>query len=529
MSEEVQVAEQEWIPKTNPWLISAPLMLAMFMFVLDETISNVALPYMAGTFSVAHNESTWVLTSYLIASGLIIPSVDFMCKKFGRNNFYMFSLALFTISSVFCGLSQSLGQMILGRFLQGVGGGALLPLTQSIMLESFPKEGRSRAMAFFGFGVVMGPILGPVIGGWITDNWSWPFIYFINLPLGIIALWLSKMFMEESPYGRKVEGIKLDTLGFVFLTFWIVTLQIVLDKGNDADWFGSTWICWMTFVSVIAGIGFFISQARNKINPLVDLSIMRDRNFLFGTIIQIVLTAVLLASAAILPSMLQRLMGYTSFLSGLSMMPRGAGCFTGILITAIVSNRASERGMVMLGLFTIGVGGLLFGQLNLQIALIDIAFPNYLFGLGLTFAMVPIINLSMITLKNSQLTNAAGVQNMLKNIGGAVGTSLVTTLISRYAQKHQFMMVGYLRDTNQAFVERVSAYAHSFLPTVVDPATAHHMAHGAIYKQLILQSTLCAYIDTFRIFAFASFVIIPLLLLMKSAKSLKDEGVYNNG
>ena len=520
-----QVMEEGWKPKRNPWLISAPLMLAMFMFVLDETISNVALPFMAGTFSVAHNESTWVLTSYLIASGLIIPSVDFMCKKFGRNNYYLFSIALFTIASVMCGISQTLGQMVLSRFLQGVGGGALLPLSQSIMLECFPKEERARAMALFGFGIVMGPILGPVVGGWITDNWSWPFIYFINLPFGIFCFFISKMLLEESPYGRKVDGIKLDTWGVTFLVFWIVTLQVVLDKGNDADWFGSTWICWMTFVSVVSCIAFFVSQMKNKDNPLIDLSVMKDRNFLFGTIIQIVLMAVLLASAAILPSMLQRLMGYTSFLSGLSMMPRGAGCLTGIIITAIIANRVSERAMVMIGLFIIGCGGLLFGQLNLQIALIDIAFPNYLFGVGLTLAMVPIINLSMITLTNAQLTNAAGVQNMLKNIGGAVGTSLVTTLISRYSQKHQMMMVGYLRDANQAFVERVTAYAHALQPSLVDPATAQYAAQGLLYKQLQLQSYLFAYIDTFRIFALASFIIIPLLLLMKSVRKLKKAGL----
>ena len=529
MSEELTEIKENWKPKGNPWLISAPLMLAMFMFVLDETISNVALPFMAGTFSVAHNESTWVLTSYLIASGLIIPSVDFLCKRFGRINYYMFSLALFTLSSVLCGLSQTLPQIIIARFLQGIGGGALLPLSQSIMLESFPKEERGRAMALFGFGIVMGPILGPVVGGWITDNWSWPFIYFVNLPFGLFALFISKLFLEESPYGRKIEGIKLDSWGFIFLVFWIVTLQVVLDKGNDADWFGSAWICWMTAVSVISCIAFFISQIKNKNNPLVVLSIMRDKNFLFGTIIQVVLMAVLLASAAILPSMLQRLMGYTSFLSGLSMMPRGAGCMTGIIASALLANKVSERSMVMVGLFVIGCGGLLFGQLNLQIALVDIALPNYLFGVGLTFAMVPIINLSMITLTNAQLTNAAGVQNMLKNIGGAVGTSLVTTLISRFSQKHQFMMVGYLRDTNQAFVDRVSAYAHSLQPITVDPASANYMAQGLMYKQLQLQSALWAYIDTFRIFAVASFIIIPLLLLMKSVRSLKKDGLIEDG
>ena len=343
MSEEMNMEDAEnWVPSKNPWLISAPLMLAMFMFVLDETISNVALPFMAGTFSVAHNESTWVLTSYLIASGLIIPSVDFLCKKFGRINYYMFSLALFTLSSVLCGLSQSLPQIILARFLQGIGGGALLPLSQSIMLESFPKEERGRAMALFGFGIVMGPILGPVVGGWITDNWSWPFIYFINLPFGLFALFISKMLLEESPFGRKVEGIKLDSLGFTFLVFWIVTLQVVLDKGNDADWFGSTWICWMTAVSVLSCLAFFISQIKNKENPLIDLSIMKDQNFFFGTVIQIVLMAVLLASAAILPSMLQRLMGYTSYLSGLSLGTRGLGNIIALVTYFIISKKCFD-------------------------------------------------------------------------------------------------------------------------------------------------------------------------------------------
>lgn len=525
-SENVNISEEEiWMPQKNPWIISIPLMIAMFMFVLDETISNVALPYMAGTFSVSHNESTWILTSYLIASGLIIPSVDFLCKKFGRNNYFLFSVVLFTLASLMCGCSRSLGEIIISRFLQGIGGGAILPLSQSMMLESFPKEGRAKAMALFGFAVVMGPIIGPALGGWITENWSWPYIYLINLPFGIVAFFASKALLEESPYGRKVDGVKPDTWGIFFLILWICSLQVVLDKGNDADWFGSAWVCWLSAVSFISCLGFFIVQIKNKENPLIDLSIMKDRNFFFGTVIQIVLMGVLMASSAILPSMLQALMGYTSFLSGLSMVPRGAGCMTGIVFSALCANKVSERAQVMIGLFLIGCGGLIFGQLNLQIALVDIAIPNYLFGVGLTLSMVPIINLSMITLKNSQLTNATGVQNMLKNIGGAVGTSLVTTFISRFSQKHQIMMVGYLRDTNQAFVDRVSAYAQSFQPVVVDPATATNMAHGLLYQQLQLQATLCAYIDTFRIFGVACFAIIPLLLLMKSIKSLAAEGL----
>jgi len=526
MPEDNQSTESTvWMPKTNPWIISIPLMLAMFMFVLDETISNVALPYMAGTFSISHNESTWILTSYLIASGLIIPSVDFLCKKFGRNNYFLFSVVLFTISSLMCGCSRSLGEIIVSRFLQGVGGGAILPLSQSIMMESFPKEERGKAMALFGFGVVMGPIIGPALGGWITENWSWPFIYLVNLPFGIIAFFISRELLEESPYGRKIEGIKPDGWGLFFLVLWICSLQVVLDKGNDADWFGSTWVCWLSTLSALSCLGFFISQIKNKTNALIDLTVMSDKNFFFGTAIQVVLMAVLMASSAILPSMLQSLMGYTSFLSGLSMVPRGAGCLTGIICSALLTGKMSERAQVMMGLAFIGCGGLLFGQINLQIALIDIAIPNYLFGVGLTFSMVPIINLSMITLKNAQLTNATGLQNMLKNIGGAIGTSLVTTFISRFSQKHQYMMVGYLRDTNQTFVDRITSYAQSLQPLTVDPASAQHMAHGLMYQQLQLQATLWAYIDTFRIFGAACFLIIPLLLLMKSIKSLAAEGL----
>ncbi len=525
MPEENIAQEEVWKPSKNPWIISIPLMISMFMFVLDETISNVALPYMAGTFSVSHNESTWILTFYLIASGLIIPCVDFLCKKFGRNNYFLFSVALFTIASAMCGCSRSLEEIIVSRFLQGIGGGAILPLSQAMMLECFPKEERGKAMSLFGFAVVMGPILGPALGGWITENWSWPYIYLINLPFGVLAFIAAKTLLEDSPYGRKVDGIKLDNWGLFFLVGWIVALQVVLDKGNDADWFGSTWVCWLSAVSVISCIAFFIVQLRDKKNALIDLDVMKDKNFFFGTVIQIVLMAVLMASSAILPSMLQSLMGYTSFLSGISMVPRGAGCMTGIICSALLNNKVSERAQVMMGLFLIGCGGLLFGQLNLQVALIDIAFPNYLFGVGLTFSMVPIINLSMITLKNSQLTNATGVQNMLKNIGGAIGTSLVTTLISRFSQKHQMMMVGHLRDTNQVFVERVSAYAQSFIPTTVDPNVATNMAHGLLYQQLQLQATLWAYIDTFRIFAAACFMIIPLLLLMKSIRSLAAEGL----
>lgn len=518
MSEEVIKQEgtmnsEEWHPKRNPWLISAPLMLAVAMYALDETISNVALTYMAGSFSCSHNEATWVLTFYLIASGIIIPAVDFLCKLFGRKNFFLMSVIIFTISSFLCGVANSLIMMVLARFLQGLGGGAILPLCQSIMMESFPKEQRPQAMALFGLGVVFAPIIGPALGGWITENWSWPYIYYINIPIGFIVLAMAKELLEEPPYAKKQKGVKFDAIGFAFLAVWLVLLQIVLDKGNDADWFGSAWVCWMTGISCVSGILFLISQFTRK-NTLVDLSIMKNRNFFFGTLIQVVLMGVMMASSAILPSMLQNMMGYTSFLSGISMVPRGAGCLAATIFSALFITKIGERKMVTMGIIILAIGGLAFGEINLQISLANIAFPNFLFGLGMVMAMVPLVELSCRTLRNDQLTNASGVQNLLKNVGAAIGTSLVTTCISRFAQIHQYMMVGKLSELNTAFTERLQAYTSTFIGST-DLASATYAAKGLLYNQLIQQSTLWAYIDTFRLFAVACIFVIPMISFMK--------------
>ncbi|MGN1153470.1 MAG: DHA2 family efflux MFS transporter permease subunit [Candidatus Gastranaerophilaceae bacterium] len=514
------IITEEWKPSKNPWLIATPMMIAVFMYALDETISNVALPYMAGSFSCSHTESTWIITSYLIASGIIIPTGDFFCKLMGRNNYFMLSLFIFTVSSFLCGISNSIGMMIISRFIQGLGGGGILPLTQAIMLESFPKDKRSQAMALFGLGVIVAPIIGPAIGGWITENWSWPFIYYINIPFGILVLSIAPKLLEEPPYAKKQQNVSMDYVGFFFLSVWLVAFQVFLDKGNDADWFGATWICW-TFVISMVGFGLFVlSQSLNKKNPLVDLSIMKDKNYFFGTIIQIVLMGAMMGSAAMLPSMLQGLFGYTSFLSGLSMVPRGAGCLAATVINATLTPVVGEKPLVVTGLIILGLGSLAFGQINLDINLNAIILPNFLFGMGMILALVPLINLSCCTLKQSQLTNASGVQNLLKNIGAAIGTSIVTTCVSRFSQVHQNMLVDKLNETNSIFVERIQTMTGAF-SGLTDQATAAFMAKTQIYGQLVQQSHLWAYVDTFRWFAIASFAILPLMLLVRSPKALE--------
>ena len=495
----------------NPWIVMIPVMLSVFMFALDETISNVALPYMAGSFSISHNESTWIITSYLVASGVVIPAVDFFSKLMGRKTYFLISVTIFTIASVLCGLSKSMAMILFARILQGIGGGGIMPISQAIIFEIFPKEKRAAAMAVFGLGVVMAPIMGPALGGWLTETWSWPFIYFINVPFGIVAFHLIKKLVFDPPYARKQKNVTMDYSGFFFLCVWLLTLQIVLDKGNDADWFGAAWICKTFAISMMAMVAFFTIQVKKE-KPLIDLSILKDKNFFFGTIVLMVLMGVMMASAAILPSMLQQLMGYTSFLSGISMVPRGAGCLLATVICGVLTTKIGTKPLIIAGLIILGIGGLMFGEINTTIALVDIALPNMVFGLGMIMAMVPMMNVSCSTLTNDQQTNAAGVQNLLKNIGAAVGTSLATTMISRFGQVHQMMMVGHLNFSNDVYTQKLNSLAASFASST-DMSTAVNMAQGQLYNQLLQQSSLWGYVETFRYFGIAAFVIIPLVVL----------------
>jgi len=510
--------DEKYLPK-NPWLCSLPVMMAVIIFALDGTIANVALPHMAGSFSATRDESMWILTSYLIASGIVIPSVGFFSKFLGRKNFYVISILLFTVASLLCGMAQNLGQMVLFRILQGAGGGGIVPLSQAIMMESFPKNRRGTAMAVFGMGVIIVPIIGPMLGGWITDNWSWSWIFFINVPLGCLAAFIASKLLYNPPYSRRQKGVKFDGWGFFFLILWLCSLQVFFDKGNNADWFNAAWIRWIFTLSCVAMICFFVLQWKRK-DPLIDLSVFKDKNFVIGTFIQVVMQAVLYASIAILPQFLQSMLGYTAFLSGRTMMPRGIGSMTAMMICALIADKVDKRILVGIGLFVLGLAGMSFGFLNLQIANINIMIPNCLMGFGVGLSMIPIINLSLDTLKNEQMTNASGIQNLLKNIGGAIGTSLVATMLTRFAQVHQYTMVGKLNELNPAYIERIQATAGA-LGQYAHHSVAQYMAQYSLYGQLIQQSTLWAFMDAFRIFGFLCIVIIPLLLLLDKKKEEK--------
>lgn len=515
------IIEEKWELPKNPWPATLAVMLATFMFVLDSTIANVALPHMAGSFSSSNEEALWILTSYMIASGIILPSVAWFSGVFGRKIFFMGCVLLFTVASFLCGLATSLDQMILARILQGLGGGAIVPIAQSILLESFPMEKRRMAMSVFAVGIIIAPIIGPVLGGWITDNYNWHWIFYINVPIGFLAVFLTNMFVEDPPFARKKAGQKIDYVGFGFLISWLVCLQIVLDNGQNNDWFNAPWICWTLAASIFSMIAFVFSQLVND-KSIIDLKVFKDRNFAFGTVLLILVMGVLYASIAIMPLFLQNLLRYSAFLSGYSMMPRGLGSVTAIIITGAFAKKIDDRFLIAIGLCLLGTASMMFGGSNLQISMINIIVPNFIFGSGMGLCMIALSTISLATLDNTKMTNATGIQALLKNIGGAIGMSIVATMISRFGQAHQFSMVGYLNPLNPAFQAKVAATTAA-LSKYSHVSLAHTKANYLMYGELLKQSSLWAFMDAFRIFGLICFLIIPILFFMKPAVKSDDD------
>lgn len=513
---------EQWHPPANPWPATLAVMLATFIFVLDSTIANVALPHMAGSFSSSNEEALWILTSYMIASGIILPSVAWFSGVFGRKKFFITCVIIFTVASFLCGLATTLDQMILARILQGLGGGAIIPIAQAILLENFPLEKRRMAMSVFAVGVIIAPIIGPVLGGWITDNYSWHWIFYINVPLGFLSAFLINIFVEDPPFARKKEGQKIDYVGFGFLILWLVCLQITLDKGQNNDWFNTPWICWTFAISVFSMIAFIISQLTND-KSIIDLRIFKDKNFAFGTVLLVFVMGVLYASIAIMPLFLQSLLRYSAFLSGYSMMPRGVGSVTAIIITGAFAKKIDDRVLIAIGLSLMGLASLMFGGSNLQISMINIIIPNFIFGGGMGLCMIALSTISLATLDNTKMTNATGIQALLKNIGGAIGMSIVATMLSRFAQAHQMSMVGYLNPLNPSFQTKVEAMTGA-LSKYSHISLAQIQANYLMYVELLKQSNLWAFMDAFRIFGLICFLIIPILFFMKPAKAHSGDG-----
>ena len=369
--------------KVNPWLVALAVILPTFMEVLDSSIVSVCLTNIGGTLAASTTEATWVQTSYLISNAVVLPASAWFSSFFGRKRFLLGCILVFTLASGLCGIAGSLGVLILARVVQGAGGGALQPLSQAILLESFPPAKRGVAMAAYGFGVIIAPALGPVIGGWVTDHYSWRWLFYMNLPVGLLALWLVQRFVFDPDYIRAAKPGRIDAIGFGLLSLWLGTMQVVMDKGQDADWFAATWIRWFSVISVLAFVVFVIWELREK-EPLAQLRVFKDRNFTVGTILVSVTAVLIYGPMTLLPMFLQNLMGYTSLQSGIAQMSRGLASLCMMPLVAVVIGKLDDRKLIGAGFLLTAMSAFLLGSLNLFFAPGQIFWPNFLQGVGMS-------------------------------------------------------------------------------------------------------------------------------------------------
>jgi MFS transporter, DHA2 family, multidrug resistance protein len=509
---------QLWKPSFNPWLIAASVMFATFMEVLDTSVANVALPHIAGTLSATTNESTWVLTSYLVSNAIILPATNWITHYVGRKRFLIVCVMIFTVASAICGAASSLSMLLFARVLQGAGGGALQPIAQAVLLESFPPEKRGSAMAIYGMGIVVAPIIGPTLGGWITDNYSWRWIFYINVPIGILAALMTNAFVEDPPYIRKQRPGQIDYIGFGLMALGLASLQILLDKGQELDWFSSSFITWAAVLSAVSLISFVVWDLHTP-EPIVNFRVLANRNFALGTALIALMGVVLYGSTALLPLLLQTLLGYPALQSGLSVSPRGIGAIVSMIVVGQLVGRIDGRYLMMFGFGVLAFATYLLSDINLQISMRSIAWPQVLSGFAMGFVFVPLTVVAMGTLTNEQIGNATGLFNLMRNVGGGLGIAGVTTMLARGAQVHQAMLLSHLTPYDPAFQQRLHELS-SGLAAPSNPVTATQMAYGVIYQTVVAQANLLSYLDAFRLLAFLCLLacVAPLLFAKVKAK-----------
>jgi MFS transporter, DHA2 family, multidrug resistance protein len=478
------------------------------------------LPQMAGSMASSLDEATWVLTSYLVANAIVLPMTGWLSTYFGRKRFLIVCTVLFTLSSAACGAATSMGMLILARVIQGAAGGALLPISQAILLESFPPAKRGMAMAVYGMGVVVAPIFGPVLGGWLTDNYSWRWIFYINIPFGVLAVLMLHAFVEDPPYlrdARAKSGGKIDGIGFGAMAIWLATLQIILDRGQQDDWFNAPWICWASGLSFLSMVFFIVWEMRTP-HPLVDLRVFKNRCFAIGTFLMAVAGVMLYSTTSLLPMFLQGLMRYPALNSGMAMSLRGVGAIAAMFVIGKLSEKIDSRLLMNVGWLFLIYSAWELGNITTEICPANLGWPNVMTGLGMGFMMVPLMTAAFADLSNEQMGNASGVFNLARNIGGGIGISLTTTLVARGTQAHSAMLAGYLSPYDPEFQQYFQGAAAT-LGQYSHPVAAQGQAHAMLYGMMQQQAYLFAFVDTFRLLALMCVFCIPIVFLLKKAKS----------
>jgi DHA2 family multidrug resistance protein len=511
------VTEQRHI---NPWIIAISVMFATFMEVLDTTVVNVSLPHIAGSLSATIDEATWVLTSYLVANAIILPMTGWLASVFGRKNLLMASVIGFTTASFLCGLAPNLGSLIFFRILQGATGGALQPLSQAVLLEAFPPHERGKAMGFWGQGIVVAPILGPVLGGWLTDNYSWRWVFYINIPVGIASIVMTKMFIFDPPYIRGGEKRRVDYWGLGMLAVGIGALQYVLDKGQEDDWFSSRTIVTLTTIAVVTLVVFIIHELRVT-DPVVDLRVFQKRSFAVGVFLMTVLGFVMYGSMVLLPVMLQTLLGYPSVQAGIAMAPRGAGAFVMMQITGQLTSRVDPRKLLSTGLIIGGLTLLWLSNLNLQAGYWDVFWPQLIQGFGMSLLFVPLTTISMDPIPREQMGNATSLFNLMRNLGGSVGIAMTGTMLARQQQATTALLGANVNAYNPASQQMFAGLRGAMMAAGADAATATSRAQAMMFGLVQKHAAMVAFVGIFQLMGIAFIALVPLVLLMKRPKGAR--------
>jgi DHA2 family multidrug resistance protein len=506
-------------PPVNPWLIAGIVLLATFMEVLDTSVANVALPHIAGNLSASVDEATWVLTAYLVANAIVLPLSGWFSTLFGRKRFYMACVGIFTISSLLCGVAPSLGLLIFFRVLQGLGGGALQPISQAILVESFPREKQGMAMAFYGMGVVVAPVIGPTLGGWITDNYTWRWIFLINIPVGILSLSLTAAMIFDPPHLVRrtfASGLKLDYIGIGLLSLGLASLEIFLDEGQRSDWFGSNMIVVAAVLAAVALIAVVWWELRQD-QPVVDFRILANRNFALAAIIMYFVGFTLYGSTAILPIFLQTILGYTALLSGLVLSPGGIAMMIGMMLVGRLLGRFQARWLVVFGLVVAASGLFRMSGFNLDVDFRSAMWARTIQALGMAFLFVPINTTAFSSVKPEKLGYATGLMNLFRNIGGSGGIAMITTIMARRQQFHQEVIVSHLTPLDGGLTSTLNGMAANLVAHGASAPDAAVQAQGLLYGVVQQQAAMLAVTDTFWILALVFLCMIPLVLCLRDS------------
>ena len=500
----------------NPWIIAISVMFATFMEVLDTTVVNVSLPHIAGSLSATIDEATWALTSYLVANAIVLPMTGWLASVFGRKRLLMTSVVGFTAASFLCGLAPTLGSLIFFRVVQGATGGALQPLSQAVLLEAFAPKDRGKAMGFWGLGIVVAPILGPVLGGWLTDNYSWRWVFYINIPVGIASIVMTKMFIFDPAYLRQ-EKRRIDYWGIGMLAVGIGALQIVLDKGQEEDWFSSHMITLLAIVSAVTLVALIVHELRTD-EPVVDLRVFKARTYAVGVFLMTILGFVLYGSMVLLPIMLQTLFGYPPLQAGIAMAPRGVGSFFMMPMTGLMTGKFDPRKLLTVGL--IGGGGTLvwLSTLNLRAGYWDIFWPQLLQGAALSLLFVPLTTVTMDPIPRERMGNATSLFNLMRNIGGSVGIALTGTMLTRQTQATTNLLGANVNLYSPAAREMFMQTRAAFIASGADPTTATSRANAAMFGMVQRQASMVSFVSIFQLLGILFFALLPLILLMKRPK-----------